>query len=85
MYIGESVYPDFEASLQSGAYCSPNPTFAKMRQISMMFDAQIVILDKLIAEAEAQNRRNPVNVYRQEQGKRLIESLQQETENQSLT
>ena len=59
-------------------------SIAKLRQISTMFDAQIMILDELIAEVEAQNRQNLVSVYRREQGKRLIESLQQETENRSL-
>ena len=54
---------------------------AKMREISMMFDAQIMVLDELIARVEAQNRQNRVSVYRQERGKRLLTSLQQEIEN----
>ena len=41
-----------------------------MREIFMMFDAQIMVLDELIARVEAQNRQNRVNVYRQERGKR---------------
>lgn len=54
---------------------------AKMREISMMFDAQILVLDELIARVESQNSQNSVNAYRQERGKRLFASLQQETEN----
>jgi alpha-D-ribose 1-methylphosphonate 5-triphosphate synthase subunit PhnL len=56
-------------------------SIAKMREISMMFDAQIMMLDELIAQVEAQNRQNSINVYRQKQGKRLLTSLQQEVEN----
>jgi hypothetical protein len=56
-------------------------SIAKMREISMMFDAQIMVLDELIARVEAQNRQNPINAYRQKQGKRLLTSLQQEAEN----
>lgn len=51
---------------------------AKMREICLMFDAQIMILDELIAQVEAENRNNPFNVYRREKGKRLLESLMQE-------
>lgn len=51
---------------------------AKMRDICTMFDAQIMILDELIAQVEAENRNNPFNVYRREKGKRLLESLMQE-------
>jgi galactose-1-phosphate uridylyltransferase len=40
-----------------------------------MFDAQIMVLDELIAQVEAENRNNRINVYRREQGKRLLESL----------
>ncbi len=54
---------------------------AKMREISMMFDAQILVLEELIAKVESQNSQNSVNTYRQERGKRLFASLQQETEN----
>lgn len=55
-------------------------SIAKMRQISVMFDAQIMVLDELIAKVEAQNRQNPISIYRQQQGKRLLTSLQQEIE-----
>lgn len=51
---------------------------ARMREICLMFDAQIMILDELIAQVEAENRNNPFNVYRREKGKRLLESLMQE-------
>lgn len=51
---------------------------AKMREICLMFDAQIMILDELIAQVEAENRNNPFNVYQREKGKRLVESLMQE-------
>jgi hypothetical protein len=40
-----------------------------------------MVLDELIAQVEAQNRQNPINVYRQKQGKRLLTYLQQEVEN----
>lgn len=49
----------------------------RMREICLMFDAQIMVLDELIAQVEAENRNNPVNVYRREKGKRLLESLMQ--------
>lgn len=52
-----------------------------MREISMMFDAQILVLDELIARVESQNSQNSVSTYRQKRGKRLFASLQQETEN----
>ncbi|MBW4620371.1 MAG: hypothetical protein KME17_13590 [Cyanosarcina radialis HA8281-LM2] len=56
---------------------------ARMREICLMFDAQIVaqivLLDELIAQGEAENRQNPINIYRREQGKRLLESLKQQT------
>lgn len=51
---------------------------ARMREICVMFDAQIMVLDQLIAQVEAENRNNPINVYRREKGKRLLESLMQE-------
>ena len=54
-----------------------------MRKICLMFDAQIMVLDELIAQVEAENRNNPVNVYRREKGKRLLESLMQEKSKES--
>lgn len=51
---------------------------ARMQEICLMFDAQIMILDELIAQVEAENRNNPMNVYRREKGKRLLQSLMQE-------
>lgn len=51
---------------------------ARMREICLMFDAQIMVLDELIAQVEAENRNNPINVYRREKGKRLLDSLMQE-------
>lgn len=53
-------------------------TAAKLREICTMFDVQIMVLDELIAQVEAENRNNPINVYRREKGKRLLESLVQE-------
>ena len=53
-------------------------SIAKMREISIMFDAQIMVLDELIAKVEAENRHSSVNVYRRERGKRLLASLEQE-------
>ena len=51
---------------------------ARMREICLMFDAQIMVLDELIAQVEAENRKNLINLYRREKGKRLLESLMQE-------
>lgn len=51
---------------------------ARMREICLMFDAQIMILDELIAQVEAENRNNPINVYRREKGKRLLDNLMQQ-------
>lgn len=48
---------------------------AKMHEICLMFDAQIMLLDELIAQVEAENRNHPMNVYRREKGKRLIAEL----------
>ena len=53
-------------------------SIAKMREISIMFDAQIMVLDELIAKVEAENRHSSVNVYRRESGKRLLASLEEE-------
>ena len=66
---GQPQPPDLEKVKQ---------TAAKLRDICTMFDAQIMILDELIAQVEAENRNNPFNVYRREKGKRLVESLMQE-------
>lgn len=62
-------FPDLEKVKQRAA---------RMRDICLMFDAQIMVLDELIAQVEAENRNNPINVYRREKGKRLLESLMQE-------
>lgn len=56
---------------------------ARMREICLMFDAQIMILDELIAQVEAENRNNPINVYRREKGKRLLENLMQQKSEES--
>lgn len=56
-------YPDLERIKQRAA---------RMREICSMFDAQIMVLDELIAQVEAENRNNPVNVYRRKKGKRLL-------------
>lgn len=58
---------------------------ARMREICLMFDAQIMLLDELIAQVEAENRNNPINVYRREKGKRLLESLMQEKSKEIAT
>ena len=56
---------------------------ARMREICLMFDAQIMILDELIAQVEAENRNNLINVYRREKGKRLLENLMQQKSEES--
>ena len=58
-------FPDLEKVKQRAA---------RMREICLMFDAQIMILDELIAQVEAENRNNLINVYRREKG-RLLENL----------
>ncbi|MDV2996476.1 MAG: hypothetical protein N4J56_006130 [Chroococcidiopsis sp. SAG 2025] len=54
---------------------------ARMREICLIFDAQIMLLDELIAQVEAANRNNPINIHRREKGKLLLEELlQKQTE-----
>ena len=65
----QSQLPDLEKVKQRAA---------RMQEICLMFDAQIMVLDELIASVEAENRNNPMNVYRREKGKRLLQSLMQE-------
>ena len=47
----------------------------KMREVSLMFDTQIMLLDELIAQVEAQNRQSLTCVHRQKKGEKLLESL----------
>jgi alpha-D-ribose 1-methylphosphonate 5-triphosphate synthase subunit PhnL len=56
---------------------------ARMQEICLMFDYQIMVLDELIAQVEAENRDNPINVYRREKGKRLLENLMQQKSEES--
>lgn len=54
---------------------------ARMHEICLMFDSQIMLLDELIAQLEAENRNHPINVYRRERGNRLLkEFLQKQAE-----
>lgn len=39
----------------------------KMREVSSMFDTQIMLLDELIAEVEAQNLQTKNRVYQQKE------------------
>lgn len=55
----------------------------RMREICLMFDTQIMVLDELIAQVEAENRKNPINIYRREKGKRLLEELMQQKSEES--
>lgn len=52
-------------------------TAAKLRDVCYMFDAQIMVLDELIAQVEAENRNNLLNVYRRNRGQRLLEEYKQ--------
>ncbi|MDZ4873544.1 MAG: hypothetical protein CLLPBCKN_002940 [Chroococcidiopsis cubana SAG 39.79] len=61
-------FPDLEKVKQRAA---------RMREICLMFDAQIMLLDELIAQVEAENRNNPINVYRRGKGNILLEELLQ--------
>jgi hypothetical protein len=45
---------------------------AKMKEICLMFDAQIALLDKAIAQLEVENSQNPINIYRQKQVKQPV-------------
>ena len=56
---------------------------ARMHEICLMFDYQIMVLDELIAQVEAENRNNPINVYRRKKGKRLLENLMQQNSGES--
>jgi hypothetical protein len=51
---------------------------AKMREICAMFDEQIAILDRLIAQTEAENKKNPVNLYWQKRKQQRLEAQQRE-------
>jgi hypothetical protein len=45
---------------------------AKMKEICLMFDAQIALLDEAIAQLELENSQNPINIYRQKQVKQPV-------------
>ncbi|MGK7874249.1 MAG: hypothetical protein AB4426_13330 [Xenococcaceae cyanobacterium] len=45
----------------------------KMREVCLMFDALNMTLDEAIAQAEADIRNSPINVYRREKAKKLLE------------
>ncbi|MBW4618405.1 MAG: hypothetical protein KME17_03335 [Cyanosarcina radialis HA8281-LM2] len=45
---------------------------AKMKEICLMFDAQIALLDEAIAQLETENRHSPIEVYRQKKLERPI-------------
>lgn len=64
---------------------SPEPeevkqTVAKLREICTLFDEQILVLDELIAQLEAEEQNNPLNQYRRQKG---MERLQAYPEHQS--
>ena len=50
---------------------------ARLRDVCYMFDAQNMLLDELIAQVEAENRNNLLNVYRRNRGQRLLEEYKQ--------
>lgn len=46
----------------------PNPgmrarSVARMREVCTQFDEQIAVLDRLSTQLEAENNKNPVNIY----------------------
>ncbi len=45
----------------------------KMREVSSMFDTQIMLLDQLIAQVEAQNRQSKNRLYQQKESSLNIE------------
>lgn len=51
---------------------------AKMREICAMFDEQIAVLDRLIAQTEAENKKNPLNIYHQKRRQQRLDAQQQE-------
>lgn len=53
-------------------------TVKRLREICAMFDAQIMVLDELIAQVEAENRDNLFNRFRRNRGQRLLEALKKE-------
>ncbi len=61
---------------------TPNPekikqTASRLRDICTMFDAQILILDELIAQVEAENRNHPLNYTKKMKGKALLNKKMQ--------
>jgi septal ring factor EnvC (AmiA/AmiB activator) len=61
----------------------PNPerrarSVAKMREVCAMFDEQIAVLDQLIAQTEAENKKNPFNIYCQKRKQQRLEAQRQE-------
>ncbi|MEZ2240541.1 hypothetical protein [Microcoleus sp.] len=53
-------------------------TVRNLRGVCLRLDALTLSLDELIAMVEADIRNSPINVYRQENAKRLAESVKQE-------
>lgn len=51
---------------------------ANMREICVMFDEQIAVLDQLIAQTEAENKKNPFNIYCQKRKQQRLEAERQE-------
>lgn len=49
-------------------------TAAKMRDICTMFDAQIIVLDELIAQVEAENRNHPLKIRTKEKAGQMFQA-----------
>lgn len=50
----------------------------RMREVCTVFDEQIAVLDRLIAQTEAENKKNPLNIYHQKRRQQRLDAQQQE-------
>jgi hypothetical protein len=57
---------------------------SKMREVCAMFDEQIAVLDQLIAQTEAENKKNPFNIYCQKRKQQQQLEAQRQGQSQAL-
>lgn len=50
----------------------------RMREVCTVFDEQIAVLDRLIAQTESENKKNPFNIYCQKRKQQRLDAQQQE-------
>lgn len=63
----------------------PNPemrarSVARMREVCTQFDEQIAVLDRLSTQLEAENNKNPVNIYFQKRKQKRLWAERQSSE-----